>query len=125
MGKWNEIETNQDGNIMNATNLYMLPDGSGKGDATFLSQCNMRTEHTHRKYRKDLLREIKDFVQEINTEKEIIISGCYNQHIGANETQQFYREIGVQDILSGHEKNRGTIEMPCSNMTVDALTLFL
>ena len=36
--------------------------------------------------------------------KEIIIAGDYNQHIGGNEIQKCYREIGVQDVLSEWEK---------------------
>ena len=39
----------------------------------------------------------------MNGEKEMIFVGDCNQCIGGNETQQFYREIGVQDVLSRHE----------------------
>ena len=61
----------------------------------------------------------------MNVQKEIIIAGDYNQHVEGDETQQFYREIGVQEILSGFEKNRGRIGMQRSNEVVDALTLLL
>ena len=35
--------------------------------------------------------------------KRKIIAGDYNQHTRGNETQKFYREIGVQDVLSEWE----------------------
>ena len=47
-------------------------------------------------------------MHEINAGKELIISGEFNQEIGGDEPQQFYREMGVQDVLSGHER------IPCN-----------
>ena len=66
--------------------MCRLSDGSGRGDATCLSQYNKEIgiEFTSRKHSKDLLREIKEYAQEINTEKEIVIAGYYDQCIGGN-----------------------------------------
>ena len=62
----------------------------------------------------------------MSSEKEIIIKGDYNQHIGGNETQQFYREIGVQDILSGREKiswNDGHVTFKRGSKFIDSIAV--
>ena len=50
-----------------------------------------------------MLKEIKDYLHEINARKESIVAGSFNQETCGDKTQQFYCEIGVQDVLSGHE----------------------
>ena len=61
-------------------NLHRLHYGSGKGDATCLSQHNRSngSECTDKKCRKEILKEIKDYLHEINKRKEAIILGDLN-----------------------------------------------
>ena len=48
---------------------------------------------------------MKEQVQGLNEEKEISIAGDCNQHVGGNEIQNVYYEIGVQDVLSEWKKS--------------------
>ena len=98
------IELHHESKRTIALNLHRFPYGYGKGYATCLFQCNrsIGAKYTVRKYRKEMLKEIKDHLNKINAGKEEMIVGDFNQEIGGDGTQQFYSEIGVQYVLSGH-----------------------
>ena len=105
LGQWNAIKLKHEKKIIIVINLHRTPDGPGRGLKTCLSQHNRTTviEHTARKHRKDLLKDIKKYLHEINEDKEIIIAGDFDQATGGDEMQRFYREIGVKDALWCHD----------------------
>ena len=90
LGKCSAIELSHDGKRIIVINLHRLPHGSGKGDATCLSQCNasIGAECTARKHKKALLREIKECLHEINANNEVIIAGDCNQNIGGDKIKK-------------------------------------
>ena len=57
--------------------MYRLPDGSGRGLKTCLSQCKRtrEIEHTARKHRKYVLKDVNKCLHKINEDEDIIIAG--------------------------------------------------
>ena len=82
-------------------NLNRIPATSSKGPRCCITQYNIAkgTSKNNTQYRKEILKQIKEYIQ-IKNFNDIIISGDYNQNIAANEIKQFYREIGVKDMHS-------------------------
>ena len=87
-------------------NLHRLTNESGNGDAICLSQCNrsIGVKCATKKNRKEMSKEIRNYLHTINEGKKVIIVSDFNHEIGGDEMQQFYREIVIQDLLSGHER---------------------
>ena len=48
-------------------------------------------------YRKQILKEIKDYVAKQEYINDIIVAGDLNQLVDSNEIQQFYNNLGIQD----------------------------
>ena len=73
-----------------------------------------------------MLKEIKIFLHKINAVKELIIAGDFNQDISGDETQQFYREIGVHDFLSEHERipwNDRDVTLKCGSRFIESIAV--
>ena len=80
--------------------LYRLPQSIMSRVYNTLIQYN-RVEgkaKSIQKYRNEIFKEIIRHIKSIQNVNDIIIAGDINQFIGSAEIQQFYSEMGVQDI---------------------------
>ena len=101
LGKWNATHITYNEKLIVLINLYRIPDSSAKGSKTSLSQYNRKggREQTARIYREKIFIEIREYLHQISSDKQIIITGDYNQSIGHDTVQEFFRMIGVKDVF--------------------------
>jgi len=101
LGNWMATMFTHNGKTLAIINLYRIPSTSSNGPRCCVTQYNLvkGASLSNSKYRKEILNQIKDFIQN-NNFNDIIISGDFNQNIASNEIQQFFSEIGVKDIHS-------------------------
>ena len=82
--------------------IYRIPQSSNRGVCTSIAQYNqMRGKvqsTTH--YQKEILEDIKWYLETIENSFEIVIGGDYNQDIASKDIVDFYLEIGVRDMHS-------------------------
>ena len=50
------------------------------------------------KYRKEILKDIIDYVKSMKEPVDVIIGGDYNQDIALTEVQQFFTELQLKDL---------------------------
>jgi len=101
LGNWMAIQLSHNNKTIAIINIYRIPISTSKGPRCCFTQYTL-TEgkiKSTTQYRKEILRQIKEYVHE-NKIDDIIIGGDFNQGIATNEIQQFFQQIGVQDIHS-------------------------
>ena len=100
LGNWSAIALEHKGKHLELINMYRLPRSSSNGVYCSLTQYNLEDGKIKSitEYRREILEEIKRYVNMSIDISDIIIAGDYNQSIGDKEVRQFYAEIGICDI---------------------------
>jgi len=82
--------------------MYRIPTSTSNGNKYSLTQYNLVDGKAKKpaQYRKEILSEIKKYVKDNEDIEEIILAGDFNQDIRSNEVQQFFIELGIQDVHS-------------------------
>jgi len=85
-------------------NIYRILKTSSNGVYYLLTQYNKvdRKAKTVAEYRKEILNQIKQYLNENTSINDVIIVGDYNQSIVSKEIEKFHKEIGVIDIHHKH-----------------------
>ena len=102
LGNWMAVKMKHNGKTIALINLYRIPATSSNGVTCSLTQYNLQEgkSRSTKHYRTDILKQIKTYIMNNNEITDILIAGDFNQNIGSDEIQRFYREIGVKDAHS-------------------------
>ena len=102
LGNWSAIALEYNGKRVELINLYRILLSSSNGVSCLYTQYILvdKCSKTVSQYRKEVLKEIKQHIQNNQEITDIIIARDYNQDIKENEIRNFYNELGVRDIHS-------------------------
>jgi len=100
-GNWMSMIFSHNNKTVTVINLYRIPTSLSKGPRCCQTQYNItnRIMKSSTQYRKEILQQIKEYIQ-TKQFNDIIIASNFNQNIASNEIKQFCTEIGVKDIHS-------------------------
>ena len=100
LGNQSAIALEHKGKHLELINMYRLLRSSSNGVYFSLTQYNLEDGKIKSitEYRREILEEIKRYVNMSIDISDIIIAGDYNQSIRDKEVRQFYAEIGVCHI---------------------------
>lgn len=102
VGNWIAIPIQHNGKKVLFINIYRIPVKSTQGSWCSLTQYNVveGNAKSSGEYRKEIFKEIKQYVNQKEDIDDIIIAGDLNQNVNANEIRQFFTDLGVDDVHS-------------------------
>ena len=101
LGNWIAIPIMCNGKRLELINLYRIPmksDSDGIYSSLAQYQLKDAKAKTAKDYRKEIFKEIKNYIRNNESINDIIIAGDYNQNINGKEVQKFHEDIGVKEI---------------------------
>ena len=121
VGNWIAIPIQHNGKKVLFINIYRIPVKSTQGPWCSLTQYNVveGNAKSSGEYRKEIFKEIKQYVNQKEDIDDIIIAGDLNQNVNANEIRQFFTDLGVDDVHSRinriENKDLDKTQVPRSN----------